>query len=327
MSKPKVFVTRDLPREGIDMLREVAEVEVNLLDGPLPRAELLAKIADCEGVIGLLTERVDAGFFDAAPKLKGFANYAVGFDNIDVPEATRRGIPVSNTPDVLTDATAECAWALIFAVARKVVEADRTMRSGKWKGWGPLQFLGTGVTGKTLGIVGAGRIGTAAAMMSKGFRMPVIYTTGSGHRNETLDKELGAELVSFDDLVERADFISIHAPLTEGTRHIFNAETFTRMKSSAILVNTGRGPIIDEAALVEALRQGQIAGAGLDVYENEPAMAPGLAELDNAVVLPHVGSGTAKTRADMAVLAVRNMLAMLKGEKPETCLNPEIYDN
>jgi len=326
VSRPKIYVTRRIPDEGLDLLRRTAEVDMNPEDAPLPRAELLARVADCDGVLGLLTDRIDAEFFDAAPRLKGYANYAVGFDNIDVPEATRRRIPVSNTPDVLTDATAECAWALLFAVARRVVEADGIMRSGAWSGWGPLQFLGAGVTGKTLGIVGAGRIGAAMALMSRGFRMQVVYTTGSGRRNETLDRELGAELVSFDELLRRSDFISIHAPLNEGTRHLFGADAFARMKPSAILVNTGRGPVIDEAALVDALREGRIAGAGLDVYEREPAMAPGLADLDNAVVLPHVGSGTRESRTDMATLAARNLLAMLDGRRPETCLNPEIYD-
>ncbi|MDD3311633.1 D-glycerate dehydrogenase [Pseudodesulfovibrio sp.] len=325
MSRPRIYVTRRIPEPGLDLLRQAAEVDMNPGDAPLPRAELLARVADCEGVLGLLTERIDAEFFDAAPRLRGYANYAVGFDNIDVPEATRRRIPVSNTPDVLTDATAECAWALLFAVARRVVEGDGVMRSGAWSGWGPLQFLGAGVTGKTLGIVGAGRIGSAMALMSRGFRMPVVYTTGSGRPSEVLDRELGAELVSFDELLRRSDFISVHAPLNEGTRHLFDAEAFARMKPSAILVNTGRGPVIDEAALVDALRERRIAGAGLDVYEREPAMAPGLGKLDNAVVLPHVGSGTRESRTDMATLAARNLLAMLDGKRPETCLNPELY--
>jgi glyoxylate reductase len=326
MAKPKVYVTRQLPEQGLDLLRQVAEVEVNPKDSPVPRAELLEIIKDCQGVIGLLTEKIDAEFFDATPNLKGYANYAVGFDNIDVPEATRRGLPVTNTPDVLTNATAECAWSLLFSVARRVVESDKVMRSGTWPGWGPLQFIGGDVTGKTLGIVGAGRIGTAMARMSRGFDMPVLYTSSSGRHNEVLDKELNGRLVSFEELLEQSDFISLHTPLTPGTRHLFGAEAFKRMKKTAYIINTGRGPVIDERALLEALKAGEIAGAGLDVYENEPALTPGLAELDNVVLLPHIGSGTESARTDMSVLAARNMLAMLKGDKPETCLNPEIYD-
>lgn len=322
--KPTVYVTRLIPAEGLDLLRTVCAVEVNPDDRPLERAELLAKVRDKDGVIGLLTDRIDAEFFDAAPKLKGYANYAVGFDNIDVAEATRRGIPVSNTPGVLTEATAELAWALLFAVARRVVEADAVMRSGQWTGWGPLQFLGADVCGKTLGIVGAGRIGTAMALMSRGFRMPVVYSSSSGRRNDVLENELSARLVPFEELLAQSDFISLHAPLTPQSRHLFNAGTFARMKNTAILINTGRGPLIKEDDLVAALREGEIGGAGLDVYEFEPRMAQGLAELPNTVLLPHVGSATHSTRANMATLAARNLLAMLKGSRPETCLNPEV---
>ncbi|WP_207259956.1 D-glycerate dehydrogenase [Desulfovibrio sp. Huiquan2017] len=326
MNRPKVYVTRQIPEQGLDLLRQKAEVLVNPEDAPVPRAQLLDIIRDCQGVIGLLTERIDAEFFDAAPELKGYANYAVGFDNIDVPEATRRGLPVSNTPDVLTNATAECAWTLLFSVARRVVEADKVMRSGDWPGWGPMQFIGGDVSGKTLGIVGAGRIGTAMARMSRGFGMPVLYTSSSGRKNEVLESELNARLVPFEELLEQSDFISLHTPLTPGTRHLFGAEAFARMKRTAYLINTARGPVIDEQALLQALKTGEIAGAGLDVYENEPALTPGLAELDNVILLPHIGSGTESARADMSVLAARNLLAMLEGEKPETCLNPEIYD-
>ena len=326
MDRPKVYVTRRIPEQGIDLLRQVADVEVNPEDAPLDRAVLLAKATECDGILGLLTDRIDGEFFDAAPNLKGYANYAVGFDNIDVAEATRRSVPVSNTPGVLTDATAECAWALLFAVARRVAETDRIMRSGNWPGWGPLQFLGHGVTGKTLGVVGAGRIGTAFALMSRGFNMEVLYTSSSGRRNAVLDQELHAELVPFETMLKKADFVSIHTPLTPKTRHLFDAAAFAKMKPTACLVNTARGPAIKEDDLVNALKSGEIAGAGLDVYENEPAMAPGLAKLDNAVLLPHVGSATTKTRTDMATLAARNLVAMLEGRRPETCLNPELFD-
>ena len=327
MDRFKVYVTRMIPQEGIDLLRRVADVDINPHDVPVPRAELLKKvnIGKYDGVMGLLTDTIDGDFFDAATDLRGYANYAVGYDNIDVAEATRRKIPVSNTPGVLTDATAECAWALFFAVARRIVETDKVMRSGNWTGWGPLQFIGGDIKGKTLGIVGAGRIGTEVALMSRGFGMKVIYTSSSGRRNGVLDSELDAELVSFDQLLKRADFISIHTPLTPSTRHLFDASAFSMMKKSAYIVNTARGPVIKEDDLVHALKNGDIAGAGLDVFENEPSLAPGLAELDNAVVLPHIGSATISSRTDMATLAARNLIAMLRGEKPETCLNPEIY--
>uniref|UniRef100_A0A7V6A5V8 D-glycerate dehydrogenase n=1 Tax=Desulfobacca acetoxidans TaxID=60893 RepID=A0A7V6A5V8_9BACT len=326
MPKPKVLVTRLIPQAGLDLLQEMCDLEINPEDRPLTRAELLARVADKEGVLGQMADRIDAEFFEAARVLKGYANYAVGFDNIDVTEATRRRIPVSNTPGVLTLATAEAAWALLFAVARRVVETDKIMRSGTWQGWGPMQFHGQEVTGKTLGIVGAGRIGTAMALMSAGFKMRVLYTNASGRKNQALKIELGARLVSFDELVADSDFISIHTPLTPATRHLFRADTFARMKPTAILINVARGPVIKEDDLVAALRARRIAGAGLDVYEFEPRMTAGLADLDNAVLLPHIGSATTGSRTGMAVLAARNLLAMLQGEKPENCLNPEIYE-
>jgi glyoxylate reductase len=286
--------------------------------------ELHAALADADGAIGLLSEKINAEFFDAAPRLRGYANYAVGFDNIDLEEASRRRIPVSNTPDVLTVATAELAWALLLAAARQVVPSDREMRTGMWPGWQPLQYLGAQVSGKVLGIVGAGRIGEAMGRMSKGFGMRVVYTTGSGRTNEQLKQEVGAELVSFEELLAQSDFISIHAPLTPNTRHLFNANTFGKMKSGSILINTGRGPVIDEAALVQALKNRKIAGAGLDVFEAEPAMAEGLAELDNVVITTHIGSATHTARNDMAVLAAENIVAMLEGSTPPTCLNPNV---
>ncbi len=306
------------------MLKKSCRVEISPHDRPLTRVELLQSVRGRDGVIGMLSDKIDGEFFDAADSLKGYANYAVGFDNIDVGEATRRGLPVSNTPGVLTDATAELAWALIFAAARRVVETDRIMRSGSWTGWGPLQFIGGDVKGRTLGIVGAGRIGTATALMSRGFAMKVLYTSSSGRINHVLEKELGASLVSFDELLKQSDFISIHTPLTPQTRHLFDQWAFSRMKPTAYLVNTARGPVIKEDDLVAALKKGEIAGAGLDVYEFEPKMAEGLAELDNAVILPHVGSATRDSRTGMALLAARNLLAMLNDQRPETCLNPEV---
>ncbi len=327
MTKPKVYVTRMIPEAGIELLSETCDVEVNPEDRPLTRAELLENVQGRQGVIGLLTDKIDSEFFDAASEIKGYANYAVGFDNIDIPEATRRKLPVSNTPDVLTDATAEMAWALLFAVARRVVESDQAMRSGAWSGWGPLQFIGGDVTGKTLGILGAGRIGTVMALMSKGFKMKVLYTDSSpGKINPVLEKELGARSVGFEELLEESDFISIHVPLRSDTRHRFNAAAFKKMKKTAYLINTARGPVINEADLVEALKEKEIGGAGLDVYEFEPKMAEGLAALDNVVTAAHTGSATAEARKNMAILAAQNLLAMLSGQRPPTCLNPEIYE-
>lgn len=323
MSRPRIFVTRRIPEAGLTRLRANFDVVVNPDDRPLTTEELHRGIADADAVIGLLTDRIDAAFFDAAPNLKGYANYAVGYDNIDVAEATRRGIPVSNTPDVLTMATAELAWALLFAVARRVVETDAVMRSGAWTGWGPLQFIGADVSGRTLGIVGAGRIGTAMARMSAGFGMRVLYTSSSS-RNEELERDLGARRVDFDELLRESDFISIHTPLRPSTRHLFNADAFSRMKNTAILINTGRGPVIKEDDLVAALRDGEIGGAGLDVYEMEPRMADGLKDCPNTVLLPHIGSATHSTRDNMALLAAENIEAMLAGTKPPTILNPEV---
>jgi glyoxylate reductase len=325
--RPKIYVTRRIPEAGLRLLAEVCDVDINPEDRPVSRGELLARVQDKDGVLGLLTDRIDREFFEAAGRLRGYANYAVGIDNIDLAEATRRRIPVSNTPGVLTEATAELAWALLFSLARRVVETDRVMRSGNWSGWGPLQFIGSDIVGTTLGIVGAGRIGTAMALMSRGFRMTVLYTSSSGRRNEVLERELGARLVGFNELLAQSDYISIHTPLTPATRHLFDSRAFDCMKSTAFLINTARGPVIREADLVDALRRGRIAGAGLDVYENEPRMAEGLAELKNVVLLPHIGSATVSSRDNMATLTARNLLAMLAGEIPETCLNPEVFDD
>ena len=322
-TRPRIVVTRAIPEPGLDLLRRHASVWVNPEDRPLTRDELLAQAATAHGVMGLLTDRIDAGFFDAAPLLRGYANYAVGYDNIDVPEATRRGLPVSNTPDVLTLATAELAFGLLLAAARQIVAADAVMRSGDWPGWGPLQFIGTQLTGRTLGIYGPGRIGLAVARLSRGFAMPIV-ACGGRKPNEALVRECGATYLPFEEFLAAADVISINAPLTPQTRHAFDAAAFARMKPTAILVNTGRGPIIDEAALVVALREGRIAGAGLDVYEFEPRLAEGLAELPNVVITPHIGSATTEAREGMAVLAANNLIAMLEGTTPPTFLNPEV---
>ncbi len=321
-TKPKIYITRKIPQAGIDLLSEKYDVEVNPNDRVLSREELLSAVKSADGVLCLLTDKIDAEFYDAAPKLRGVANYAVGYDNIDVPEASRRGIPVSNTPGVLTDATAEMAWTLLFSVARRVIESDGLMRSGNWGGWGPLQFIGGDVSGKTLGVVGTGRIGTAMALKSTGFNMPVLYTDVV--ENKVLDDKCNARKVDFDTLLAESDFVSIHVPLMDSTRHLFNAETFKKMKNTAYLINTSRGPVINEADLVEALKRDEIAGAGLDVYENEPKMVPGLAECVNTVLTPHTASATEDARTNMALKAARNLSAMIEGTTPPDCVNSEI---
>jgi lactate dehydrogenase-like 2-hydroxyacid dehydrogenase len=316
-----VYVTSQLPRPALDFLAaSVDTLDVNPGDSVLTRAALLANIRGRNGVLCTLNDAIDAAVMDAAPTVKVFANFAVGFNNIDVAAATKRGIVITNTPGVLTDATADLAWALLFAAARRIVEADQFMRSGQFKAWSPMLFLGADITGKTLGIVGAGRIGTAVGLRAKGFRMKVLYTETAGPC-ETLEREAGARRVTLEQLLRESDFVSLHVPLLPETRHLIGKRELGLMKRTAILINNSRGPVVDEAALVEGLRNGTIAGAGLDVYEDEPAMKPGLAELKNAVLLPHIGSATIETRTRMAMMAAENLLAVLRGESPANALN------
>lgn len=315
-----VYVTRRIPDESIRLLKDACDVvDVNPNDRALTRAEFLEAVQGRDGVLCLLTETVDDEVLDAAAGVRGIANYAVGFNNIDVDACTRRGIPVSNTPDVLTDTTADLAWALMFAVARRIVEGDRFVRAGKFKGWGPLMMLGDDLTGKTLGIVGGGRIGLATARRAAGFSMPVLYT--SRNRHEDIEA-IGAQYCSLDELLQSSDFVSVHVPLTPKTTHLISSRELDMMKSTAYLINTARGPIVDEKALVSALRNGIIAGAGLDVFEREPELEPGLVDLDNAVIVPHVGSGTVATRIKMGNMAATNLIAMVQDEDPPNCVNP-----
>ncbi|MGC8971388.1 MAG: 2-hydroxyacid dehydrogenase [bacterium] len=320
----KVYITRRIPEPGIEMIRKEHEVEVNPYDRVLTREELLQAVKGKDGILCLLTDKIDAEVFDAAgPQLKVVSNYAVGYDNIDVNEATKRGIVVTNTPGVLTETTADLAWALILATARRIVEADKFTRAGKYEGWAPMLFLGQDVYGKTLGIVGMGRIGQAVARRAKGFNMKVLYND-IRRIPEELEKELNATFVSLDELLEQSDFVSLHTYLSPETYHLINEERLRKMKKTAYLINTSRGPVVDENALVKALKEGWIAGAGLDVYEFEPKLVPGLAECENTVLLPHIASASVETRTKMATMAAENLLAVLAGKTPPNPVNPEV---
>jgi lactate dehydrogenase-like 2-hydroxyacid dehydrogenase len=323
--KHNIFITREIPEQAIDLLRaNCRTVEAHRGESLLTKEELMQKVRGRDGILCCLTEKIDADVLDAAAGIKGLANMAVGYDNIDLHAATERGIPVSNTPGVLTEATADVTWALLFAVARRIVEADAFTRAGEFRAWGPMMFLGRDVAGKTLGIVGAGRIGTAVALRSRGFGMKVLYHDLV--QNALLEREVGARRVALEELLRESDFISLHVNLTPETRHLIGGNELALMKPTAYLINTSRGPVVDEGSLVKALRKRRIAGAGLDVYEEEPRLGRGLAELDNVVLLPHIGSATIGARTKMAVMAAENLLAMLKGERAPNCVNPEVYD-
>jgi glyoxylate reductase len=321
-----VLVTRRLPPEPMGRLRELTDADVWEGDDAMDRDQLLKRIAGKRGAITLLTDRVDGELLDAAGSdLSIVANYAVGFDNVDVEECTRRGVLVSNTPEVLTETTADTAWALLMASARRVPEGDRFLRSGTPWIWGPEMMLGRDVHGKTLGVVGFGRIGQAVARRGSGFGMRVIYFDVA-RPPEDVERELAAEYREFDALLAEADFISVHVALTPETRHLFGAEQLRAMKDTAVLVNTSRGPVIDEGALAEALDGGEIFAAGLDVFENEPEVHPRLLALDNAVIIPHLGSATVETRDAMGFLAVENLVNALAGDRPPTLVNPEVWE-
>ena len=316
----KVLVTARMPEEVLSLIGRDHQIESYAADLPLDRQELLRSIVDKQGLLCTITDRIDTVVLDRAPGLKVIANYGVGFEHIDLDAATRRGIPVSNTPGVLTETTADLAFALILATARRVVAGDQRVRQGKFQYWAPLLFLGEEVNGKTLGIIGMGRIGKAVARRAAGFGMRLLY-----HSRTPLspleEQELGASLQPLEALLREADFVTLHVPLTPHTRHLIGSRELELMKDSAFLINTARGPVVDEAALVAALRQGQIRGAGLDVYEKEPELSPGLADLENVVLLPHLGSATVATRTRMAVMAAENLLAGLRGDPPPNCLN------
>jgi glyoxylate reductase len=315
----RVYVSRPIPEPGLDLLKTSCDVEVKPTDEMVTREELLEKVKDRDALLCLLTEKIDKEIIETGTNLKIIANYAVGYDNVDVACATRRGIWVSNTPGVLTDTTADMAWALIFSMARRIVEADKSVRAGKFKGWSATMLLGGDIHGKTLGIIGAGRIGTAVAMRAIGFNMRVLYA--DVRANKELEKEVGAEHVDMDTLLKESDFVSVHVPLMPETRHLIGRRSLAMMKPTAYLINTSRGPVVNEASLAEALQKGIIAGAGLDVYEEEPEINPGLLKLDNVVLTPHIASGSVETRAKMAIMAAENVIAALDGKTPPNAVN------
>ncbi len=327
MTAAKVFVTRRIPAAGLDLLRAADNLELDVWEGELPPPDeiLTARSRGCTGLLTLVSDRIDGALMDAAgPQLKVIANYAVGYDNIDIPAATVRRIPVGNTPGVLTETTADFAWTLLMAAARRVVEGDENTRGGQWKTWGPSILLGRDVFGATLGIIGFGRIGQAVARRARGFNMRVLYY--DTQRYPEAEAELGATYAPFEMVLAEADYVSIHTALTPQSRHLMSTDQFARMKPTAILINTARGPIVDEAALYTALAGGQIAYAGLDVTEVEPLpMTSPLLTLRNIIIAPHIASGSVQTRDKMAVIAAKNVLAALAGHKLPACVNPQVY--
>jgi len=317
------LITRPIPGEGPGLIARVADEIVAMKeDLPLSDDTLRERVRGFDAVLCMLHDRVDAPVLEAARGCRVFANMAVGYNNIDVDAATRLGILVTNTPGVLTEATADLTWTLILAVTRRAIEGDQAMRAGEFPGWGPNYMLGGDVTGRTLGLVGPGRIATAVGERAVGFRMPLLYC---GRRDSPGLDALGARRVEFDELLAESDFVSLHVPLAPETTHLIDAAALARMKPTAYLINTSRGPVVDEPALVEALKAGRIAGAGLDVYEGEPAMADGLAACPNAVLLPHLGSATRETRDRMSRMAAENLIAVLEGRRPPNLVNPEAW--
>lgn len=323
----KVYVTRLLPEGAMERLQtapEIGELRVNTEDRVLTRQELIEAVRWCDALLCLLTDKIDAEVMDANPNLKIIANYAVGYDNIDVKEATKRKIPVTNTPGVLTETTADLTWALILAVARRIVGSDKFMRAGKFKGWSPTLLLGSDVYGKTLGIVGFGRIGYAVAKRALGFNMRILYYDIQ-RADERLEKSVGAEFVDLETLLKESDFVSLHPYLSPESYHLIDEPQLRMMKKTAFLINVSRGPVVNEKALVKALKEGWIAGAGLDVFEREPEIEPELAEMENVVIVPHIGSATVETRTKMGLIAAENVITVLRGQRPPNCVNPEIY--
>ena len=320
--KPRILVTREVFDETLAYLREHCEVDSNQEDVALAPEALAKRLADRDGVMCALTDRIDASLIAKCPNLKVVANIAVGYNNIDVPECTARGIMATNTPGVLDDSTADLAWTLMLGAARRVTEVERYIRNGDWTGWRLKQWLGTDVHHATLGIVGMGRIGRAIAKRAKGFDMRVLYHNRK-RVDASLERELNATQASLDELLRESDFVVLQVPYSPETHHLIGAAELAKMKPTAILVNSTRGGVVDDAALVAALKQGTIRAAGLDVFENEPKLNPGFLELDNVVLVPHIGSSTEATRRAMAMTAAKNAVAALTGGKPPNLINPE----
>ena len=323
--KPRVLVARELPEAAMDLLAQHAELDTHRGEIPLPKQELLKRLRDKQALVCQLTQTVDKEVLTGAEELRVVANVAAGYDNVDVATASARGIAVTNTPGVLDDTTADFIWTLLLGVARRLVEADRLARSGKWRGWDLMQLLGADVHGKTLGIFGLGRIGQRVAERARGFAMRVLY-----HNRKPLEKEeekrFGVEWAEKNKLLTDSDFIVVQTPLTPATKHLISTDEFQHMKKSAYLINAARGPVVDEGALADALDAGEIAGAALDVYEEEPKIHPKLLSLPNVLLAPHIASASVETRTRMAVMAAENAVAVLKGERPPNLINPEVLD-
>jgi glyoxylate reductase len=318
MPKPSIFVTRAIPQPALDRLGEVFDLDINPHGRPVSRQELIAGIRDKDALLCLLTDPIDRDVIDSAPSLKCISNYAVGYNNIDVDHATHKGIAVCNTPGVLTETTADLAWSLIMCCARRIQESDRYVREGRFTGWEPMLMLGSDVFGKTLGIIGMGRIGQAVARRAEGFNMKVLWFDPMADPSKVPSQYQRKDLAC---LCSEADIISIHAPLTAETQHLISAEQFALMKPEAVLVNTARGPIVDEQEMIKALREHRIASAGLDVYEREPDIPRELRELPNVVLLPHIGSASIETRTKMGLLAAENAIAVIEGRTPPARVN------
>ncbi|CDY74232.1 Glyoxylate reductase / Hydroxypyruvate reductase [Caballeronia glathei] len=323
MAKQSVYVTRMIPEQTIDTLREHFDVNVNPEDRAHTREELLKAVRGRDAVVSLLTDKIDGEVLDAAgPQCRIVANYAVGFNNFDLDAASARGVIMTNTPGVLDDATATHAWALLLATARRVSESERYVRAGKWEGWAPMAFIGQDVDNKTLGIAGLGRIGSKFARKAAAFDMNIIYTDAKP--NEAFERQYNARFVDKATLLRESDYLSLHLPLLPETHHYIGAAELAAMKPTAVLINAARGPLVDEKALVVALKDKVIWGAGLDVFEHEPALAPGLAGLDNVVIVPHIASATTQTRLAMGKIVTDNVIRVLKSESPLNCINPQV---
>ena len=326
MPKPKVFITRKIPGPAISLLQKHFQVRVYPKDQVIPRKELLKGVKWCDALLCLLTDKIDKDVIDANPHLKVISNYAVGYDNIDVPYATKKSIPVCNTPsDIISDAVAEHTFALVLGLAKRLHEDEEYVREHKWKTWAPRLLLGIQLKGKTVGVVGLGRIGSGVVERTSCMGIKTIYYDTK--RNPQFEKKFHAKFVSFDTLLKTADFVTLHVPLLPSTRHLISTKQLHMMKKTAYVINTSRGPVVDEKALIQALKRRQIAGAGLDVYESEPQVNPQLTALDNVMLTPHTASATVECRIQMSKDAGENILAILRGKKAPKTVNPEVYEN